>query len=146
MWEVVKTFAYSVFTSLCSLTSCSISLWQGLLMVHRSAFHNFLHVFGRYWILHILIPFPRRRAITDPRSFLKIVWEFVCPSSIPRPPSLSLLLVLSHLYFFSSQGNDTRGRVCTPFMLSKKMVGNLSVFFSINMHDFTSWWWFCRCC
>nr|XP_053653456.1 palmitoyltransferase ZDHHC22-like isoform X2 [Cherax quadricarinatus] len=46
---------------------------KGLLMVHRSAFHNFLHVFGRYWILHILIPFPRRRNITDPRSFLKIV-------------------------------------------------------------------------
>ncbi|XP_069992735.1 palmitoyltransferase ZDHHC22 isoform X4 [Penaeus vannamei] len=46
---------------------------KGLLMVHRSAFHNFLHVFGRYWILHLLIPFPRRRTITDPRSFLKIV-------------------------------------------------------------------------
>lgn len=45
-------------------------------MVHRSAFHNFLHVFGRYWILHLLIPFPRRRTITDPRSFLKIVWDF----------------------------------------------------------------------
>ncbi|KAK3865962.1 hypothetical protein Pcinc_028465 [Petrolisthes cinctipes] len=46
---------------------------KGLLMVHRSASHNFLHVFGRYWILHILIPFPRRRSETDPRSFLKIV-------------------------------------------------------------------------
>ncbi|KAG7154340.1 protein S-acyltransferase 13-like [Homarus americanus] len=48
-------------------------LGKGLLMVHRSAFHNFLHVFGRYWILNILIPFPRRHMATDPRSFLKIV-------------------------------------------------------------------------
>lgn len=53
------------------MTCCLVP--QGLLMVHRSAFHNFLHVFGRYWILHLLIPFPRRRASTDPRSFLKIV-------------------------------------------------------------------------
>ncbi|XP_076059789.1 palmitoyltransferase ZDHHC22-like isoform X4 [Oratosquilla oratoria] len=46
---------------------------KGLLMVHRSATHNFLHIFGRYWILHFLFPFPRRRMRTDPRSFLKIV-------------------------------------------------------------------------
>ncbi|CAL4071276.1 unnamed protein product, partial [Meganyctiphanes norvegica] len=46
---------------------------KGLLMVHRSAFNNFIHVFGRYWYLHILFPFPRKRVPTDPRSFLKIV-------------------------------------------------------------------------
>lgn len=50
---------------------------KGMLVVHRSAFHNFLHVFGRYWLLHLLIPFPRRRTVTDPRSFLKIIWKFV---------------------------------------------------------------------
>ncbi|KAL7643114.1 UNVERIFIED_CONTAM: hypothetical protein RMT77_006404 [Armadillidium vulgare] len=46
---------------------------KGLLMVHRSALHNFLHVFGKYWIFHLLFPFPMRRNATDPRSFLKIV-------------------------------------------------------------------------
>ncbi|KAA0201454.1 hypothetical protein HAZT_HAZT004461 [Hyalella azteca] len=46
---------------------------KGLLMVHRSAAHNFLHVFGRYWMLQLLVPLPRcYRDITN-TTILKIV-------------------------------------------------------------------------